>query len=152
MATGACSRRLPPRSRRRLRTASAGLRARLSGARNRPPAFPQALEHGAGLRDDAVDDPFPELDRSRVGLADHAAVGEARIIAAPGPGGSASEDQRLDLLRVRRLLGAPDLVAAHELRRQRQHYRGLARPTMNVRIARTRLGLRQVERVNDAGV
>jgi hypothetical protein len=134
--------------------ASAGLRARLSvaGPPRRPLAFPQTLEHGADLRDDAVDDPFPELGRSGMGFADHAPLGKPRIIAAPGPGRSAIEHQRLDLLAVRRFLGAPDLVAAHELRRQRQHHRGLPLPAMDVGIARTHLGLRQVERVNDAGV
>src|SRR5215207_7224050 len=122
MATGACSRPLPPRSRRRLRVASAGLRARLSvaGPPRRPPAFPQTLEHGADLRDDAVNDAFPELGRSGMSLADHAPLGEPRIIAAPWPRRSAIEHQRLDLFAVRRFLGAPDLVAAHELRRQHQ--------------------------------
>jgi len=154
MGTGACSQRSPAPSRRCWRAAIGGLRQCLSvaGAPRQPLVLQQAIEHGADFRDDAVDDPFPELARSGVGIPDHAPGGEPRIIGAPWPGRSAIEDQRLDRLLVQWLLGSPDLVAAHQMRRERQHHRGLAFAAMDVGRLRRPLGLRQIERVDDAGI
>ena len=94
----------------------------------------------------------PSSREAACAVADHAVLGQARVVGAPGKARAAIENQRGDRVAISLLRRRRDQVLAHEMRRQSQHHRGFGLAAVNVGRGCIDIDLRQVERMDDAGI
>ena len=85
-----------------------------------------------GLRDDALDDRVTELRGSAFRVPDHAALCQAIVIGPPGKADPAVEDHAGEVCAFCRFTSRCDQLAAHQMRCDGQHHRGLVFARMNV--------------------